>query len=202
MIVGSGLSPTVVQDAYARIEAGAKAAGRKLDDLDIWFFAKTNVAETTQAAVDEIRMALAASANHAFRRTLEGKHIPAELWEPIEKLKAAYRPHEHELLGAERFHAKIVDELGLKDYLAERFAIVGTPQDCLDQVGRAAEAGVKKIFLGPLTGDPAQVLQTFEEPYMCSSFSFQYIRQCKGHISGTVNTLIQPCLYLFPTSRV
>ena len=45
---------------------------------------------TTPAAVDEIRMALAASANHAFRRTLEGKRIPVELWEPIEKLKAAY----------------------------------------------------------------------------------------------------------------
>ncbi len=166
VIVGSGLSPAVVQDAYARIEAGAKAAGRKLDDLDIWFFAKTNVAETTQAAVDEIRMALAASANHAFRRTLEGKRIPAELWEAIEKLKAAYRPHEHELLGAERFHARMVDELGLKDYLAERFAIAGTPQDCIDQVERAAEAGVKKIFLGPLTGDPAQVLQTFAQQIM------------------------------------
>ena len=110
--------------------------------------------------------ALAASANHAFRRTLEGKRIPAELWESIEKLKAAYRPHEHELLGAERFHARMVDELGLKDYLAERFAIAGTPQDCIEQVERAAEAGVKKIFLGPLTGDPAQVLQTFAQEIM------------------------------------
>jgi 5,10-methylenetetrahydromethanopterin reductase len=163
VIVGSGLTPEVVRDAYTRIREGAEAAGRRLEDLDIWFFAKTNVAENAGTAVDEIRMALAASANHAFRRTLEGKHIPPPLHEPIEKLKAAYRPHEHELLGAERVHARLVDELGLKGYLAERFAIVGTVQNCITQIERAAAAGVQKIFLGPITGEPARVLQTFAQ---------------------------------------
>jgi len=161
VIVGSGLTPEVVHDAYARIREGAEAAGRRFEDLDIWFFAKTNVADDAGAAVDEIRMALAASANHAFRRTLEGKHIPPELHDPVEKLKAAYRPHEHEQLGAEKLHARLVDELGLKSYLAERFAIVGTARDCIGQIKRAAAAGVRKIFLGPITGDPAGVLQTF-----------------------------------------
>jgi 5,10-methylenetetrahydromethanopterin reductase len=163
VIVGSGLTPEVVHNAYERIREGAEAAGRRFEDLDIWFFAKTNVADDAGAAVDEIRMALAASANHAFRRTLEGKHIPPELHDPIEKLKAAYRPHEHELLGAEKLHARLVDELGLKSYLAERFAIVGTVKDCLRQIERAAAAGVRKIFLGPITGNPTRVLQTFAQ---------------------------------------
>lgn len=166
VIVGSGLTPEVVRDAYARIREGAEAAGRRLEDLDIWFFAKTNVADDAGAAIDEIRMALTASANHAFRRTLEGKQVPPELWEPIEKLKAAYRPHEHEQLGADRLHARLVDELGLKAYLAERFAIVGTPEDCIRQIERTAAAGATKIFLGPITGNPARVLQTFAERIM------------------------------------
>ncbi len=166
VIVGGGLTPEVVQDAYARIQEGAETAGRRLEDLDIWFFAKTNVANEAKAAVDEIRMALAASANHAFRRTLEGKQIPLELWDPIEKLKAAYRPHEHEQLGADRLHARLVDELGLKAYLAERFAIVGTPEDCIWQIERTAAAGATKIFLGPITGDPTRVLQTFAKQIM------------------------------------
>ncbi len=161
VIVGSGLTPEVVRDAYAQIREGSEAAGRRFEDLDIWFFAKTNVADDAKAAVNEIRMALAASANHAFRRTLEGKQIPPELWEPVEKLKAAYRPHEHEQLGTDRLHARLVDELGLKAYLAERFAIVGTPKDCIQQIERAAAAGATKIFLGPITGNPTRVLQTF-----------------------------------------
>ena len=61
----------------------------------------------------------------------------------------------------------MVDELGLKDYLAERFAIAGTPPG-LYRSGRARRPrlGVEKIFLGPLTGDPAQVLQTFAQQIM------------------------------------
>ncbi|MBI3301134.1 MAG: LLM class flavin-dependent oxidoreductase, partial [Deltaproteobacteria bacterium] len=163
VIVGSGLTSEVVHDAYAQIRKGAEVAGRGLEDLDVWFFAKTNVADDARAAVDEIRMALAASANHAFRRTLEGKQVPPEFWEPIEKLKAAYRPHEHEQLGADRLHARLVDELGLKAYLAERFAIAGTPEDCIRQIERTVAAGATKIFLGPITGNPAKVLQTFAQ---------------------------------------
>jgi 5,10-methylenetetrahydromethanopterin reductase len=166
VIVGSGLTPEVVRDAYARIREGAKEAGRRLEDLDVWFFAKTNIASDAQVAVDEIRMALAASANHAFRRTLEGKQIPPEHREAIAKLKAAYRPHEHEQLGADRLHARLVDELGLKAYLAERFAIVGTPEECIAQIDRMVQAGVEKIFLGPITGDPAKVLRTFAQRIM------------------------------------
>jgi 5,10-methylenetetrahydromethanopterin reductase len=161
VIVGSGLTPEVVRAAHECIAEGAARVGRSLDDLDIWFFAKANVADTTAAAVDEIRMALAASANHAFRRTLENKQVPRQLWEPIKRLRQAYRPHEHELLGAERLHARLVDDLGLKGYLAERFAIAGTPDDCLRQVERAVACGVKKLFLGPITGDPRRVLETF-----------------------------------------
>ena len=166
VIVGSGLSPAVVQDAYARIEDGAKAAGGNLTTWISGFLPKPMWPRPLRPRWMRSAWPWPQVPTHAFRRTLEGKRIPTELWEPIEKLKAAYRPHEHELLGAERFHAKIVDELGLKGYLAERFAIGGTPQDCLDQIERAAEAGVKKIFLGPLTGDPAQVLRTFAQQIM------------------------------------
>ena len=41
------------------------------------------MAETREAAVRPITMALAASANHAFRFTLEGKGVAADLHEPI-----------------------------------------------------------------------------------------------------------------------
>jgi hypothetical protein len=44
------------------------------------------VADTRAAAVAPITMALAASANHAFRFTLDGKAVPAALHEPIRGL--------------------------------------------------------------------------------------------------------------------
>ena len=42
-------------------------------------------------------MALAASANHAFRFTLEGKGVATELHEPIRELQRAYDAHHHEM---------------------------------------------------------------------------------------------------------
>src|SRR5262245_49239692 len=65
VIVGLGLTPEVIQLSLQAIERGARAAGRRLDDLDVWWFAKTNVADTRVAAVAPIRLALAARANHA-----------------------------------------------------------------------------------------------------------------------------------------
>src|SRR5439155_467612 len=73
VIVGLGLTPDVIRLSLAAVERGARAGGRTLGDLDVWWFAKSNVADTRAEAVAPITMALAASANHAFRFTLEGK---------------------------------------------------------------------------------------------------------------------------------
>src|SRR5262245_12612588 len=100
VIVGLGLTPEVIRLSLQAIERGARAAGRALADLDIWWFAKTNVAETRPEAIAPITMALAASANHAFRFTLEGKAVPGELHERIRGLQREYDSHHHEIAGA------------------------------------------------------------------------------------------------------
>src|SRR5258707_1042649 len=76
VIVGLGLTPEVVRLSLAAIERGARPAGRTLDDVDVWWFAKTSLADRREQAIAPIKMALAASANHAFRFTLEGKGVP------------------------------------------------------------------------------------------------------------------------------
>ena len=108
----------------------ARAAGRSLSDVDVWWFAKTNLADTRAAAIDHIKMALAASANHAFRFTLEGKGVAPELHEPIRALQRAYDSHHHEIAGAG--NAGLTDRFGLTEFLVDRFAIAGTPADCVN----------------------------------------------------------------------
>src|SRR5262245_52923153 len=100
VIVGLGLTPEVIRLSLDAIERGARAAGRSPADVDIWWFAKTNVAETRPEAIAPITMALAASANHAFRFTLEGKAVPGELHERIRGLQREYDSHHHEIAGA------------------------------------------------------------------------------------------------------
>jgi hypothetical protein len=41
----------------------------------------------------------------------------------------------------------MVRESGLESYLADRYAIVGTPEDCLATIQRMRSQGVNKIWL-------------------------------------------------------
>jgi 5,10-methylenetetrahydromethanopterin reductase len=133
------------------IERGARAAGRTLDDVDVWWFAKTNVADTRAAAIDPIKMALAASANHAFRFTLEGKGVPPDLHEKVKALQREYNSHHHEV--ATGGNAALTDRWGLTDFLAERFGIVGTPDDCAGQIMRARAAGAHQFIVTSFVPD-------------------------------------------------
>jgi len=152
VIVGLGLTPDVVALSLAAIERGARTAGRRLADLDVWWFAKTNVADAPAAAIAPITMALAASANHAFRFTLEGKGVPTELHEPIRGLQREYDAHQHEIAGAH--NAALTDRWGLTEFLVDRFAIAGTPTDCIAQIRRAMAAGARQFITTSFVPDP------------------------------------------------
>src|SRR5262245_4610446 len=159
VIVGLGLTPDVVERSLAAIERGARAAGRRLADLDVWWFAKTNVADTRAAAIAPITMALAASANHAFRFTLEGKGVPVDLYERIRGLQRDYDAHQHELAGGG--NAALTDRWGLTEYLLDRFAIAGTPDDCAAQIRRAMGAGARQFVITGIVPEPISFMRRF-----------------------------------------
>jgi len=152
VIVGLGLTPEVIRLSLAAIERGARAAGRALADVDVWWFAKTSLADRREAAIEPIKMALAASANHAFRFTLEGKGVPADLHEKIRGLQREYNAHHHEIPGAA--NANLPDRWDLTEFLVDRFAIVGTPADCVAQISRAMAAGARQFIITGFVPDP------------------------------------------------
>lgn len=162
VIVGTGLLPEVIADSLEQIHAGARAAGRDPKAIEIWFLVKACLAESRAAALEEIKMALAASANHAFRFTLEGKRVPPELVAPIERLKAAYQPHAHESLGPSP-NARLVDELGLGEYLAERFAVAGSPAQVATRIRELAQAGATRLLVTAIVKDPRAFLAKWRD---------------------------------------
>lgn len=162
VIVGSGLLPELIADARARLAGGAASAGRKIEDLDVWFFAKANLGEDGDAALDGIKMALAASANHAFRFSRADKGLPAQLVPAVERLQREYVPSQHEQVGPTR-NAELPDELGLTDYLTDRFAVVGTAKKVVSRLQDLAAVGAPQVLLTALTPDPAGFLTTWEQ---------------------------------------
>jgi len=160
VLIGTGLLPEVVKGSLELVKQGAEEAGRDWRQLDLWFCSRANVAESREQAVGEIKSALAGVAHHAFRFTLEGKWVPKELAGPIERLTREYITGHHVSMGASR-NATLSDELGLTEYLADRFAIVGTPEDCRRKVRSIKEAGVENVILTALCPDPDRLIRLF-----------------------------------------
>lgn len=161
-IVHTGLTPETLADTVARIRHGEQAAGRAAGATGVWAFAKCNIADHRDDAISEIKMALAASGHHAFRATLEGKNVPPELREPIAVLRREYQAAEHEQVGRTR-NAALTDELGLTDYLADRFAVAGTPAECRAKSRAIFDAGVDALLITAIGPDPERIIRRFGE---------------------------------------
>jgi len=48
----------------------------------------------------------------------------------------------------------------LKEYLAERFALIGTPDQCIARVRQMVEAGATNLLLTALVADKARLIRT------------------------------------------
>ncbi len=124
-----------------------RAPGRKLDDLDVWWALSAYIGNSRAEALSVIRMLLAAKANHLARFPEQNKQVPPEYKDILERIHKGYNYLEHQKPGAGTTNAALVRESGLESYLADRYAIIGTVDDCLATLQRMAGYGVKKIWL-------------------------------------------------------
>lgn len=162
VVVGFGFAAGNVALVKQYIAEGAREAGRDPADVDVWFMARAAVGETRDEALDLARPSLAAASAHAFRFSLDGKGVPDGLEEEILELERRYDHTVHNLPGRENPNGRLVHELGLTDYLADRMGILGTEQECIDKVARLREAGVDNVFCRPLVHDRGAFLDRWE----------------------------------------
>ena len=157
----TGTTPEIVADSIGHIRRGAEKAGRDPDSIDVWAMLKTAVADSREEALSEIRMGLAGSAHHAFRFGLEGKYVPEPLQAPVLELVRRYDTRVHEVWNGQ--NALLSDELGITEFLADRFALVGTPDECVDRLAALRDAGLRQVILPALGPDPAGMLRRLGE---------------------------------------
>lgn len=153
VIIGLGLTPEAIAAAKEAIAHGAAESGRRLEDLDLWWWCVANIGSSRDEATYEMRMSLATAGVLLARSTFEGKKVPAPYQEPLRTLYREYVVQEHVLPGVERKNARLISELGLTDYLAERYALAGTPEDCIRRVEEVASRGANQLWLSTHVAD-------------------------------------------------
>jgi 5,10-methylenetetrahydromethanopterin reductase len=154
-----GLGADNVRASTAEIRAGAEAAGRSFDEIDLWQIGALDCNEDGNAARGRVGAMLAFLAGYVIGdKNLESRGVPEHLREPLLELRRRYstRPGDADI--------KLVEELGLFDYLSRRLAICGTPEECLEQARAAKAAGTKSLMLTvSLASDPVRTVELFGE---------------------------------------
>ena len=168
VVINTGLLPEIVRDSIQQVRAGALAAGRDPDAIDLWWLPLTNLRDDRIEAIDEIKMSLASAGSHLTRFTAEGKHIPPELLERVKALGTRYHFDQHD--KPDSANRRLIEELGLVDYLADRFSVAGTADDCIRKLERAMEAGARQFWMSVHFDDKVRFLREWGEkiiPALC-----------------------------------
>src|SRR6478672_6848896 len=131
--VNYGLGAAEAQRVRSLIGEGAASAGRAADAVDVWSIACLDVAERCEDALAKLGNILGFVAAYIVGPDPEGRGVPAPLVPAVRELRQTYTTRQREM------DPQLTRRLGLFDYLRERLAVAGTPEDCVAQV-RAAEA--------------------------------------------------------------
>jgi len=164
VVVRTGILPEIIRDSIEHVRQGAKEAGRDPDAVEMWWWPDANIAASRREAIEAIKMSLAAAGNHLTRFTAEGKHIPPELLDEVKALGERYAFADHVQPGSA--NCRLIEQLGLVDYLADRFAFAGTPAECIEKVERAVEAGARRFWISIHFDDKRRFMRDWAEQVM------------------------------------
>jgi alkanesulfonate monooxygenase SsuD/methylene tetrahydromethanopterin reductase-like flavin-dependent oxidoreductase (luciferase family) len=156
VILHAGTSKEAVDWCRSRIAEGAEQAGRDPEGVELWMMLKAAVADTREEALQEVKMGLAGSAEHALRTGAAEKGVPEELLEPVAELVARYDASQHAKAGSS--NGDLVDELGLTDFLADYFGLVGTPEECAARLRLLEQYGIQGVVSPALGSSPIELI--------------------------------------------
>lgn len=162
VVVVGGIDPGLMERARERIDRGARSAGRTIDQLDVWWLVLANVAEEDAAALHEVRNSLATFAHMSVRSPEVISSLPVDVRDRVLEVRRRYRPVEHGAFG-DTHNANLTDQLGVTEFLAHRFALVGSPATVRDRLREVRELGADRLWLALRVPDKQRVLRLWRD---------------------------------------
>lgn len=167
VIVGQAGHPDIVRHVRRNVEEGARAAGRNLDDIDVWFTCRIYVCDRPNGAIyteglDEYgarqaryfwRTAGSPSEDEVVERIEQRKGI--RLPEDVARRLVAYNlafDHAHAWSGS-KANVELLDRYELREWAGRMFYISGTVDDVAARVRELAAAGARNFLVPAITED-------------------------------------------------
>ena len=136
IIVLVGIADDYIAHAKEKIAAGARAAGRKLEDINLVLWVPCAVSDTANAK-DAVKAHVARVVAHPLPYVLD----PDEQ-KVLAEIRKTYDYYHHMNQAAN--HAEVIP-----DWLVDKFAIAGTVAECRQQIERLKKAGIQQIAIIP-----------------------------------------------------
>ncbi len=136
IIVLVGVADEYLAHARERIAAGAKAAGRKVEDVNLVLWVPCAVSDTAPAK-DAVKAHVARVVAHPLPYVLD----PTEQ-KVLEEIRKTYDYYHH--MDQQANHAEVIP-----DWLVDKFAIAGSVADCRTQIERIKKSGIQQIAIIP-----------------------------------------------------
>ncbi len=136
IIVLVGVADEYLRQAKEKIEAGAKAAGRKLSDIHLVLWVPCAVSDKAPAK-DAVKAHVARVVAHPQPYVLDAKEQKV-----LAEIRKTYDYYHH--MEQEANHAEVIP-----DWLVDKFAIAGTVAECRAQVERLEKSGIQQIAIIP-----------------------------------------------------
>jgi 5,10-methylenetetrahydromethanopterin reductase len=159
VLIASAVRGGVLRDAIRTVRRAAIEAGRDADDIALWVMGRASVGDDPDEALSDLKAILAGAARQLDQRDPD---LSDEVRSAVSELKRRYVEADHVVPGGA--NDALVDELGLLDYLAARFAITGTADDCRRQLQELADLGVDCVFLnGAMRNEERMIVSVAEK---------------------------------------
>lgn len=154
VIMGLGINPEVIRGSLDLLEQGAKQAGRDVKDIDVWWVGGIRIDPRPGEALRQSAWVVSSPNHHLARFTMNGKFIPEKYKEGIKRLAEAYDISTHGKTPQEQrdSYDQLARELGVRDYLMDRFLTAGTPDEVGQMLRERMAAGATQFSAGTSVG--------------------------------------------------
>lgn len=156
IVLHAGTSPQAIEWCLRHIATGAVASKRDPASIEIWMMLKASIDEDESVAMASARSGLAGSARHALQSSPSEKGVPGELLGAVRRLIEQYDVSSH--AKAVSSNAELVTRLGLDDFLAQQFGLIGSPQRCATQLRDLQAVGVHGVLVPAIGHDPISTI--------------------------------------------
>ncbi|HXG50546.1 MAG TPA: LLM class flavin-dependent oxidoreductase [candidate division Zixibacteria bacterium] len=136
VIVLVGVADEYIEHAKERIAAGARSAGRKLEDIRLVLWVPCAVSDRAPAR-DAVKAHVARVVAHPLPYVLD-----PEEQKVLAEIRRTYDYYHH--MDQEANHAEVIP-----DWLVDKFAVAGTVAECRRQIERLSRTGIQQVAIIP-----------------------------------------------------